>query len=215
MMNLLRRIKLFIFRKVIFDRYLNLRKKSLSEKFSNNGLTIISSNCISGCLYSDIGEEFNSPTVNCFFYAECFIKFSDNIEQYLALELKEVSESKYIGAVNYPLGCVGDVEIHFLHYSNFASAQKKWNDRVKRVNLNKICFIMTDRDGCTKEIAKSFLLNNVGNKIIFTTPMFSDEEINDGHIICSSENGSVISSNFTTFRKYEKYIDIVSWLNNV
>ena len=47
----------------------------------------------------------------------------------------------------YPVGELGDVELHFVHYETCQEAQAAWERRKKRVNLNNVVVLSTDRDG--------------------------------------------------------------------
>lgn len=202
LMKLLYRISVFkLFRK--FKLLFFYKDKAI------NDLTIISSNCLAGCIYSDLKQEFRSPTINLFFYAPCFIDFCENLDVYLSMELIELKQSKYVNSkVNYPIGSLGDIEIHFLHYSSFELARESWRKRVTRVNSDNISFIMTDRDGFNDDIARRFE-RLPGRKNL----LFSAKEYNiKGNVVCTKES-ETISNDFTTFRKYENYIDILEWYN--
>lgn len=203
------RIVKYIYRKTLFKLSNNIKRRKKIRNVGEKNITIISSNCLAGCIYSDLGKEFLSPTINTFFYAECFIKFCENLNYYLSLELIMTESSKYANDISYPVGLLGDVEIHFLHYSDFTDAYNKWNRRKEKVNYENIKFIMTDRDGFNENIAKRFsTLNGEGN-IIFTAKKYNY----DCEVYCKYER-DVISSDFTSFRKYERYINIVEWFNS-
>lgn len=206
------RLSKFLYRKTFFKIYRYIKNKVLSKKLQNDTFSIISSNCIGGLISSDLGISYKSPTVGLFFNAPCFIKFCENIEYYLKLDLEFISHSKYkeYQNVNYPIGLLDDVEIHFLHYSTDVEAQKKWEKRKKRVNFNNIYFIMTDRDSFSDELAHRFNSIPYKNKILFSS---SEREI-ESNIFCSEFFSlSCVPSDFPTYRSYEKYFNVVSWLN--
>lgn len=208
---MIKRILKYFYRKTIFKIERYFKKKSMRNNFNDENLTIISSNCIGGCIYSDLNKSFNSPTINCFFFSSSFVKFCANLEYYLNVELQEVSSSKDAGLVDYPVGVLEDVEIHFLHYKSFHEAKVKWEQRRKRVNLDNTVYLMTDRDVNEPSDFDDFLSDKKNKKLIFTVKNIQN---NDNYVHCYKEKGSVISPDFTTFRKYEYYIDIVEWLNN-
>ncbi len=135
-----------------------------------NNVTIISQNCIGGVLYHDIEHEFLSPTINLFFYAEDFIKFTTNIKKYLKKKLITKIENKIV------IGQLGDVKIIFLHYDSEEQAQKKWNERVKRINYSKIFIISTDRDGFNEECFENFKKINQPKALITANHEWSKEE---------------------------------------
>lgn len=179
-----------------------------SKKVNEGNITLISSNCVAGCIYSDLGKEFISPTVNLYFYADCFLKFCENLEYYLNIDLVESVTSKYKSEINYPLGSLDGIEVHFLHYNSFQEAKEKWNSRKERIDFNNIRFIMTDRDGFNEELAIRFS-NLPGNKNI----LLSAKEYNISENVLCYDEDEEISDDFTTFRKYEKYFDVVRWFN--
>ncbi|WP_049203095.1 DUF1919 domain-containing protein [Proteus mirabilis] len=201
------RVILFLYRKTLFTFFRFFKKRSYRNKNKEKNITIISSNFIGGCIYNDLGLKFNSPTINLFFEANNYIKFCKNLKYYLNVELIESKNTK----TTYPIGILDDIEIHFLHYSNFFEAKKKWDSRKKRVNYEKLFFIMTDRDKCNNTHVTQFLNLPYKNKIFFSSKNIN---INDNSFIyCYKEKGEYISQNFPTFRKYEKYINIIDWIN--
>ncbi|PSV79946.1 DUF1919 domain-containing protein [Photobacterium leiognathi] len=202
------RIFKFIYRKTFFKLYREFIKIFYCRKVNNQSITIISSNCLAGCIYSDLNKEFLSPTINTFFYAPCFINFCENLDYYLSLDLIETKFSKYTNDFYYPIGTLGDIEIHFLHYKTFDEARLKWNSRKEKIVKDNVRFIMTDRDGFNTDIANRFSLLEGKNNILFTANSYNLK--NEVH--CTFEK-EVISSDFTSFRKYEKYINIVDWYN--
>jgi uncharacterized protein (DUF1919 family) len=121
------------------------------------------------------------------------------------LEQTELSE-KY----KFPVGSIGDVVIYFMHYTSFKEASIKWNERKKRVNYENIFFIMTDRDLINESDINDFL--SIKGNVLFLSAINRRPESNNV-VYCYKEPKTEISSDFSTFRKYEKYIDIVEWLN--
>lgn len=109
--------------------------------------SIISSNCIGGRVYQVADLQYFSPTVGLWFEPDDFYKFVLNIGNYLSFDL----EFGYYTKDNYPVGLLGDIKIHFMHYDNFDDAIKSWTRRAARVNLNHIVVLNTDRDGCTRD----------------------------------------------------------------
>ena len=97
-----------------------------------------------------MGMKFLSPTINLHFKAGDFIKFVNNIENYLSQEL----DMRY--GEFYPVGNLGDIEIYFNHYNTCKEAVEKWNERKKRIKFDKLAVIMTDRDGFNQEIFEEF-----------------------------------------------------------
>lgn len=124
--------------------------------------------------YRFLKMPYLSPTVNLFFHAPCYLKFASRLDYYLAQELRFVSQSRYPEAHDthanfnyYPIGVLGDIEIHFMHYDSEDDALDKWNRRKKRINRDKLIFAFTDRDLCTPELMQQFD-DLPGQKILLT-----------------------------------------------
>lgn len=209
---IIKRATKFLYRKTIFRVVRFFKKNAYRRQVSEEDITIISSNCLAGCIYSDLGKEFTSPTINLFLYAPCFIEFCERIDYYLTLDLVECFQSKYSQVIigTYPVGLLGDIEIHFLHYSSFSDAKISWNKRKDRVNRENIVFMMTDRDGFDLSIGKRFDALPGSKNVLFAANNYADLP---SALYCSDES-EIISDDFTSFRKYERYMNIVNWYNN-
>lgn len=153
------------FKLIIWEKKHKKIKSSYRKRFKGNSPTIISCNCIGGILYHELGLKFTSPTINLYMNCEDFIKFCENLKYYLSLQI-----TSYNGPIerDYPLGKLGDLTIYFVHYSNLEEAIKKWNERKKRIDWNKIFIIATDRDGCTNQLLERFERLPYKNKRLFT-----------------------------------------------
>ena len=133
-------------------------------RLKNKTMTVFSSNCNGAYMLHDLGCPFNSPTVNLFFLPEHFLKFVSNPKDYLSAELKEISHPE----VEYPVGQLNDILLFFMHYHSFSEAKEAWERRAKRVNLDNVYIVMTDKDNCTYEHIKQFDELPYKHKVIFT-----------------------------------------------
>ena len=126
-------------------RYIRENNKRIiaqaKKGFHAGDCTIISQNCIGGVLYHDLGMQFLSPTINAFIPEPGFMKLVLDLRHYMAQELVV----RWGG--EYPIGTLGDVEIHFMHYETCKEAKEAWDERKTRINWSKIFVIGTDRDG--------------------------------------------------------------------
>ncbi len=181
-------------------------------KLKNKTPTIISSNCNGTFILHDLGLKFRTPTINLFFYPKDFIKFVENIDYYIKIDIKEVQQKK----INYPVGQIDDIKVYFKHYDSFEQAKKKWSDRCKRINKENMYIIMTDRDGCTYEDIKRFDDLKYKNKVIFTNKEY--KEIKSSYYIHGFEDKSSVGilSNYQNIfaKRYLDNFDYVSFLNN-
>ena len=114
--------------------FINSRKLWYKMLIYNKNISIISNDCCAGCIYHDIGARFLSPTINLYINNENFFKYLSHIKEYNELELQEKPTNE-----KYPVGILKSefldpIEIHFIHYSSFNEAKKKWDDRKSRIN---------------------------------------------------------------------------------
>ena len=181
------------------------------RKLKNISPTIISSNCNGGIILHDLGLRFNTPTINLYFDSNDFLKFLSDLKRYLEKELVE-TECEF----DYPAGKLGDITIYFMHYSSFAEAKEKWEERKKRVDKDNLFIMMTDKNGCTNEQIKQFDELPFKNKVIFTHKPYPD--IRSAVYMKGFENDGevgVLSDWKPGFwkRRYIDDFDYVSFLN--
>lgn len=187
--------------------------KTHRRKNTVKSCTIISSNCIGGILAHDLGLRFDSPTVNLWFEAEDFVKFLENLCEYIHCPLHDVVVDEKCG---YPIGYLQDVKIYFQHYKTVEEAIERWSKRSQRVDVDNMCVICTDRDGMTPDLLKRFLALPY-KKIVYVS--HKDMVLNEECIyIPGFEKEESLPdmtgwADFRGHRYYEKYFDIVGWLN--
>ena len=125
--------------------------RNKAKKFKGPIPSIISINCIGGVMLHDLGCRFNTPTINLFFRTQQeFFYFVMHLEIMMELPLEEIKNSEY----NAPVGVIkhneNEVGIVFLHYKDFQSANEKWQQRIKRINLDNVVVLLegpqVDRD---------------------------------------------------------------------
>lgn len=197
----------------------NLRKKNLLKgKF-----TIISNNCWGGTIYESYGLRKDSPTVGMFIMPNDYLKFISNMDYYLKLELKFISQSnsKWKKELfnnkkrNYPIGKLDDIELQFLHYKDQNTAKEKWYSRIKRINSSNIIYKFNDQNGATKEDIEKFMNLPLKNKICFVSSQ--QNKVNDDVIYIkqpSKYDGQGIKASREPFGK-SKYIDVTEYINSV
>jgi uncharacterized protein (DUF1919 family) len=200
----------FVVRNKIFGRYWR-------SKLRNQDFSIICNNCIAGAIYQKFGLPYSTPTVGLFFFADDYIEFLQNFEVYIQQQLSFVESSRHPEAnialrkERYPIGILGDhVEIHFLHYKDENEAAEKWNRRKERINLNNLFFIYSDRDNFREIYLDTYEKLHFEHKIFLSSKprgksdlvVFVRDYQEELQVGLSQHNG-----------KYEKYIDIVKWLN--
>jgi len=183
------------------------RKRLIDDNFS-----IISSNCNGGVILHDLGLRFNSPFVNLWISPKDFIKLLNNLDEYLSYKLLPLQKTE----LNYPVGILGDIIIHFQHYSSFSEAKEKWEQRLKRIVRNNIFIMFTDRDGCTYEDLLLFDKLDYPNKVVFVCRPYKD--IKSSFYIRGFEREKSVGvlteyRNSNLGRRYIDDFDYVRWFN--
>ena len=182
-------------------------------KLKNKNFTLIASNC-NGCfICHDLNVRFNSPFVNLYLESRDFIKYIKNIEYYNKCEINFINDK----SVDYPVGILDDIKLYFVHYESEEQARSKWIERSKRINLENLFILMTDRDVCTKDDLIEFDNLPYKNKIVFTHVPYDD--IKSAVYIKGFEKDNEVGMCFKfknrfTGKKYYDDFDYVSWFNN-
>lgn len=206
--------------KTIYKREINQLDEKLycfilKKHVKNKNFTIISNNCWGGGIYQDLNLPYLTPTVGLFFYAPDYLKFVKNIKYYVDQPLAFISTSKYkaqTNEINYPIGILDDIEIHFQHYHSNEEAELKWNKRKLRINYNNLFLKFCDRDLSTEALMKEFnAINNVKAKVIFTAKEYPS--IKSVQFLKDFEGQDTIGDISTFKIYYRKYFDVAKWLN--
>lgn len=201
--------------KIYMRVMLLIRKRQIKKRIINKDITIISDNCIAGILYKEFNVDFKSPTIGMFFCGDDFYKFCLNMEYYLSLSPEVLTISKWMGKCNYPIGRLGDLELHFLHYSSFKEAFTKWERRKVRVNLknNNIIYLLTDRDFTKFNDIYLFDKNIKGCKVIFSAKKHDGIE---SLVYCSdSKNKQFVNDDIALYLNFTKYTNLIDKINNI
>lgn len=136
---------------------------------------IFSNDCWGGEFYRSTGRPYNTPFVGLMLMAPCYLKLLAAPRHYFNQELEFTSQTKYkkLQELNqkrpYPIGLLGEVEVHFLHYKSQSEAAEKWNRRKNRIDWDhlfvKFCM---DKDYATRQCLEAFQRLPYKNKICFS-----------------------------------------------
>lgn len=176
-------------------------------KLKNTNFSIISNDCWGGFMYKQLGLPYNTPFVWLFIDTEDYLKLLKNISYYLSCKLTFTT----IPGINYPVGVLDDIKIHFNHNNNEAEAEEKWYRRLQRFNWDNIFVKSTV---CYKSAAIEFDRLDIKHKIAFTDKNFN---LNSCVYMNKWEENDT-SRQFQGFWQYIQfysleYIDIIKWLN--
>ena len=194
-----------------FLRYFYNKKNRM--RLRNKDISLISSNCNGGIILHDLNLRFNSPFVNLWLKPKDFIRMCEHLDYYMNIDHFQFIDEE---GVSYPIGLLDDIKIYFQHYSSKEEAETAWNRRKKRMNMNKLFFLFSDRDGCEYEDIKRFDNLSYKNKKIFVNKTYP--EIKSAiHIPGFEENDSVgycmnFKNNHSGYRYLDSF-DYVKWFN--
>lgn len=183
---------------------------SYRRRLKNPNFTIISDNCWGGKVYQELGISYTSPFVGLFIFSPDYLKLVKSFKKYMSYDLVFKKDSIHISNFDnrYPIADLGDVEIHFLHYSSENEAREKWNRRKSRVHWNNLFFKMNDNDKGSYELLKEFDNLSLKGKIIFSSKNYTDLK----NLIFFRHNQDDESVGID-LKTYRKYFDAVNWLN--
>jgi uncharacterized protein (DUF1919 family) len=196
----------------LIDRWQQQVKKNYLNKNLNalnvKNFTVVSSNCWGGILYQDLGLNYQTPFVNQYMHAPCFMKLVKQFSHYMEMTLLVSAQSKYFSApTSYPVGHLGDIEVHFIHYTFEDNVIGKWNERKGRINPAALFFVLCERDQCTAADLKEFEELPV-NKVMFTAKHYNLK--NSFKVF--SLGKEVLSADLMMGFSYKK-ADIIAYIN--
>ena len=187
--------------------------KTFQQRLTNQGMSVISANCVGAFILHDLNQPFNSPFVNLYLDPSDFVRYLQNIEFYQAQTLQFIQTEK-----PYPVGLLDDLKVHFMHYHSEQEAREKWEARSQRLDLDNLFIMMTDKDsgkGAKYEDLKAFDNLPYQNKVVFTHKPYP--EFKSAFYIKGFENKNEVGDLFTfsgwNGEKYYDQFDYVSWFN--
>lgn len=174
----------------------------LRKTIKNTNCSIISSNCIGGMIYHDLGFQFLSPTINLSFTAEDFLKFVSNLEEYLKMIPRKIKE------IPFPILMLENIKLFCLHYKSCIEAIEAWERRKQRINYDNIFVIATDRDCDNKNDLKA--LDKIKyDKIIFVSD--ANHKLKNGVYVPGYQSQVGHLDRYideSGYREYEKYLQL-------
>lgn len=184
--------------------------RTLQRKLTNQGMTVISANCVGAFILHDLHQPFNSPFVNLYLSPQDFLRYLQNIDFYRTQPLTFVKTEK-----SYPVGKLAALDIHFMHYHSEQEANEKWQLRTSRMNFDNLFIMMTDRDGVTEKDIQLFDQLPFKNKVIFTHkpyPAFKSTYYIKG-FEKQNQVGDIFEFSGWNGKKYYDQFDYVKWFN--
>lgn len=116
--------------------------KRKARKYDKGSISLLCNNCTGGVILHDMGLRFDTPTINVDIRnAEEYLYFVENIEHFIDSEVHEIELEKYDLPAGYLIYNNKKVDIVFTHYKNFEAGKRKWQERMKRLDLSNIYVI--------------------------------------------------------------------------
>jgi uncharacterized protein (DUF1919 family) len=195
--------------KSIYKYFRIARIRISARHLRHREITIIANNCTGAFIYQDLNLRYLSPTIWLYIHTPDYICFLQRLDEHLAMDLRFVSESRYEGVTPYPVGLLGEVEIHFLHYRDPDHARASWEARKQRIRRDRFFVLGSETMGCTVEHIAAFDALPFENKLFFTQnpyPQYSSTVHLKKYQNCDF-------SEYMRWRDWVEYIDVVKWLN--
>ena len=185
------------------------------RRLKNDDFSLLCNNCNGGVICHDLGLQFRSPTVNLFFYKDHFFRFCENFDYYIAQPLTLCENPAHKPEIDYPVCNLGDLELHFLHYTSFEQAKQKWDSRTARLNRDNMFVMWTFFGGTDEELLARFDRLPFANKVAFTEREFPQYK-SAFYIRGFEEKGLGVLTQFDNVlgRRVIDQFDYVDWFNS-
>ena len=188
-----------------------LRRRKSRKSLQNREFTLITSNCIGGIIYHELGMKFYSPTINLRIDSDQFAEFVLKMDYYLEQDLKFIRTEE-----TCPVALLDDIKIYFTHYKTEEEASRKWQERKKRIQWDNLFVMLNDRDGLSEKTMAALCQVKCRGMVMFTAKR-RPELPYALYMDCYRDMpcvGNVLKKNpMTGKRVYERYFDYVRWLN--
>jgi uncharacterized protein (DUF1919 family) len=124
-----------------------LAARIMQARVASRDFSIISNDCFGGMAYEELGMRYESPFVGLFIVPEDYVRLLRELRKSVEgpVQFRQESRHEHINIWrantqrNYPIGMIGDeVELHFVHYQDAATAEAKWRRRAARIHWNKL-----------------------------------------------------------------------------
>ncbi len=205
------------------DKYLALFERA---RLRNRDFSIICNNCLAGSIYHKFGLPYTSPTVGLYFYSDDYLRMLENFKYYInqPLTFRERSVYPNVSVLmddtwRFPVGVLGgDVEVEFLHYKSRDEAKQKWERRRQRINFDNLFFVFTDSGAAgagsesydfKEEYLERFEALPFRNKVFFS----AKPRLGASVVHIKEYEREPYVDNMVVNRLYERYFDVVDWLN--
>lgn len=133
-------------------------------------VSIFCNNCIGAFVAHDFRLPFNSPTVNLMIPPADYIEYITHLQDYTGAEIKEIDSDK-----QWPVALLGGkVHLHLIHYKTVQEAEDAWRRRERRINWERMFFVLIETDGCTYDDLMRFDALPYQHKVVLTHKFYPE-----------------------------------------
>ena len=175
--------------------------------------TILANTCTAGDWYGYLNLTPNTPTRRMIIYPNHYLKLLSDPRGYFSQSLEHVCDAivprEPFGWV-YPVGRLGDVELHFIHDHDFDTARARWETDVARVNWDNLFILFDDAHfPLSLSLARAFEALPFANKIFLTRYAYPGLRC-----VCRYNPRMLwpVALNHNVYLRYERF-DLIRWLN--
>jgi uncharacterized protein (DUF1919 family) len=193
------------------------RFKHSLRRLRNTDFCIVANNCFGSRLYKTLGREYNTPFAGLFLMPECFAKLVADFDAYMAKDISFINKSKYPphnepgrGADQYPVGLLGDLELHFVHYKNEQDALETWERRKSRLDRKHLYFILIANGPCDEQVMTRFIGENPGNKVCF----HRQADLSKPHCVYIPSKIEDMGNLYSQYQRFVGRFDFADWILN-
>lgn len=185
----------------------------------NTDFCIISNNCWGAEFYIERNIQYNSPFVGLFIPPFQFVRMVNNLPSYLKLDLVFIKKTRVKEyeelhlKKQYPIGLVGDIELHFLHYEDENEAREKWTRRLSRMPQDPANWFIKACDGEIMDWSEYIgLWNSIPyNKIFFSAKKRSEI---DNLVRIDESYNDYVTDGKALYKLSKDYFDVDKWIDS-
>jgi uncharacterized protein (DUF1919 family) len=180
------------------------------DRLEDERFTLVSNDCWGAEVYRHLRLSYTTPFVGLFVPAPDYLMMLSDLERWVHAPMRFVERSRYpeYGEPPYPVARLdGEVELHFVHHTDPATAEATWRRRAERMDFDRLVVkLSAAKDRCTDEHVRALdAMDGVGRLCL--SPVAMPDVACVRRVRLWSDNGKYL------FYRCLLDLDIVAWLN--
>lgn len=167
-------------------------------------ISIFCNNCIGAFVAHDFRLPFNSPTVNLMIPPAEFITYISDLGHYISAPITALESDK-----GWPVALLGgEIHLNLVHYNSVEEGAAAWHRREKRINVERMYFILVETDGCTHEDLRAFDALPYKHKVALTHKPYPDIRCSfciKGYVDVGAVTDSYRFDKILPLRRYDQF----------